>query len=766
MNIMFQPIYWIGCRESEIVDCDHLFAGSITIFGSGKENNKAFDRENGWRYDYNHDNDQWSSFVGEKISKICQSQPDARFMLYDPNDIFSYGNELPNRLLCQNDEMLLDLLNNKHRTRNWLSECVPVLPYLIRKGVDIKYKELCQAFPEFTEFVLQEVYSCGGSGTHFISSAQELKKYLADEKTYSLSPYLKNSFSPNIHMIIYDNEVILLPPSIQLFSSGAKKFHYQGADFTLSKHLPKDIFRKITDVAKCIGERLRFAGYRGICGVDFLVCNNELYFMEINARFQSSTFLINKALKGAGKNCSMQALHLDAFSHATCSFDIQGLSIPYSFWGYSYDPKLRNQLHYIYKLHKSTDNDIQCVDDNLDWNMKLDSKTYLFKSVFQGGIASISPESQCRVRSNINLDLIYNQINTYSSENAYMWKIMLLNHGVRISTRAIKRSLDNGGLNFEEFEAVDMVINKQIYVSVPYKTKFSYLSPFEVDISESGQYELLFWDNPLAHITLRYNDPTAMCRTKSGIPYGDIAYLGNDRLRVYHRTGCFFKDNKIGCTFCDIESNEISFTFDDMKEVVDTYKSAQGIRHYLIGGGSACPDSDFSGIIQLATYIKDTTHKPIYLMSLPPKKTSILAKLKEAGITEVAFNLELFDRKLAQTYMPGKGQIPLDTYKMAFEEATRLWGKNGNVRTIFIVGLEPKESLLSGIEWACKLGVSPILSLFKPIEGTELSYLLPPSDAEIMDIYVSAINICNKYGIELGPSCHYCEDNTLKVSLK
>ena len=766
MNIMFEPIYWIGCRESEIDDCDHLFAGSITIFGSGKENNKAFDQENHWRYDYNQDNAQWNSFVAEKVSEICALYPDARFMLYDSDEIFAYGNELPNRLICQNDQILLDVLNNKHRTRNWLSECVPVLPYLVRKGADLKYEDLCQSFPEFTEFVSQEVYSCGGSGTHFISSAQEFEKYIVDEKTYSVSPYLKNSFSPNIHMIIYDNEVLLLPPSVQLFSSGTNKFHYQGADFVLGQRMPKDIFKRIIEAAQCIGDRLRFAGYRGICGVDFLVCDKKLYFMEINSRFQSSTFLINKALKDADMNCSMQALHLDAFIHSTCSFDIRNLSVPYSFWGYSYDVNLRNNLQYIYELHKSADNDVQCVDDNLNWNMKLDDGTYLFKSVFHRGIAAISPESRCRLHSNINLSSMGNQINTYSSQNAYMWKIMLLNHGVRISDNALKKSLCNGGFNFEEFEAVDMVINKQLYVSVPYKTNISHLSPFEVDINEHDQYQLHYFGNTLANITLRYSDTIASQTTKNDIPYCEIAYLGNDRLRIYHRAGCFFKDNQIGCRFCDIETTEKSFKFDDIKEVLDTYESVQGIRHYLIGGGSACPDSDFSDIIQLATHIKDTTHKPIYLMSLPPKDTSVLIKLKEAGITEVAFNLELFDRELAQMYMPGKGQIPLNTYKIAFEEATRLWGKTGNVRTIFIVGLESKESLLTGIEWACKLGVSPILSLFKPIEGTELSDLLPPSDAEIIDIYMRAINICHEYGLELGPSCHYCEDNTLKVTLK
>lgn len=761
---MIQSLYWIGCRESEITDCNYLFAGSITIFGSGRNGNRAFDQDKFLRYNYNLDNIQWNRFVEKCISEICSADPEAQFLLYYPDEVLTYGDELPKRVFCQNNEILLELLEDKHRTRKWLSECVPILPYLIRNGNMITYKDICQSFSGFTEFVAQEAYSCGGSGTYFISSVEECEKCFSDGRVYSISPYMRNSFSPNIHIVVYESEVVVLPPSIQLFSSEAKRFHYQGADFPLAQRVSTDITEKIMDYAQRIGDRLRFAGYRGICGIDFLVYNNEVYLMEINARFQSSTFLINKAMKDMQINYSMQELHMDAFLNPSCTHIISKINVPYSFWGYSYDPKIRSKLQYIHKLHKSIRN-IQCLDDNLNWNMILEQETYLFKSVFRGSIAALSSESRCRVHCNIDINSLDNDVSD-SFSDAVMLKIMLLNHGVRISNEAIDYSLNNGGFNFEEFEAVDMLIDKTFYVSVPYEANRSQISPFEVSIDDKKAYQLRYCDKVIANIDLRYADNMGMKSTKDGHLYSDIAYMSNDRLRIYHRTGCFFKENQIDCKFCDMETGKKAFSFDDIKEILDSYKSEKKIRHYLIGGGSEKPDSDFADIIKLAAYIKDTTQKPIYLMSLPPMNTSTLTKLKDAGITEVAFNLEVFDRQLARTYMPGKGQIPLDVYESAFQEATRLWGKGGNVRTIFIVGLESKESLLAGIEWVCQMGISPILSLFKPIEGTALSHLLPPSDYEIMDIYRNTLRICEKYKVELGPACHYCEDNTLKISLK
>lgn len=138
--------------------------------------------------------------------------------------------------------------------------------------------------------------------------------------------------------------------------------------------------------------------------------------------------------------------------------------------------------------------------------------------------------------------------------------------------------------------------------------------------------------------------------------------------------------------------------------------------------------------------------------------------LYDAGITEVAFNLEVFNRTLAQKYMPGKGSIPLECYEKAFREAVRIWGNKGAVRSMVIVGLESEESLLKGIEYLCTLGVAPILSLLKPITGTPLHYLLPPSDETVLHIVHQAQIICQHYDLELGPSCHYCEDNSIKIT--
>ena len=153
-------------------------------------------------------------------------------------------------------------------------------------------------------------------------------------------------------------------------------------------------------------------------------------------------------------------------------------------------------------------------------------------------------------------------------------------------------------------------------------------------------------------------------------------------------------------------------------------------------------------------------------MSIPPSDLEIISKLYNAGISEMAFNIEIFDDNLAIKYMPGKGRISREHYYKALTKATSLCGKNGNVRSMVIIGLEPEETLLTGIEKLCQIGVQPMLSIFRPMENTLLEYLLPMTCQKIYELYLKIHNICFKYGQSLGPTCIYCQNNTLAIPLK
>ena len=759
------PLFWIGIRESEIIDTGTLFTGSITIFGSGKGTNYSFDKDYNYRFDYNKEFDNFDLYLNEKALEIIQIYPSCKFLLYYSVDINIVCSEVLERIVCVNDIDIINLLEDKINTRMWLSDLIPLPPFIVEYGENISYKKAKEYFLNYNQFVIQADYSCGGSGTWIFDDKNMdiIKKRINANDKYTISPLLSNSISINTHIIIYNKSVLLLPPSIQLINLENYCFSYKGADFIAYQYLPEYIRKKSKIYASKIGERLRKTGYRGVIGIDFIADEAEVYFMEINARFQSSTFLINKAFRQANLDISVQQLHINAFEYDNVYIP-QELHVNYSFYNYAYNVDTFFQIKYLYNRFHSCESVIECIDDSLNWNMDFDANTYLFKIIFNTNISALSQENNLLVQSNIYMN--NKTILTNKNWRNHLWKlkIMLFSHGIRVNENAEKKLIKQGGINYEEFEALDLIIENQFYISVPYLTAFSQLSPFEICLDKNGKFFLSYYEKKLAYVNIRTYNKMGLEKTKSGLLYEDISYMGYDRLRIYYRNGCYYKTQNHGCKFCDIENNCAILPLEDLKEIVDVYLDYPNLKHYLIGGGSDCPNSDFKKIVKIAQYIKEKSSKPIYLMSTPPKDTRILGDLYKSGITEVSFNLEVFDRNFAQKYMPGKGTIPIQVYENAFREAVKIWGNTGNVRSIFIVGLEPEESLLKGVKYVCEMGVVPILSLLKPIQSTELHYMLPPSDTTILHICMEAQKICASYGLELGPACHFCEDNSLKIT--
>ena len=150
-------------------------------------------------------------------------------------------------------------------------------------------------------------------------------------------------------------------------------------------------------------------------------------------------------------------------------------------------------------------------------------------------------------------------------------------------------------------------------------------------------------------------------------------------------------------------------------------------------------------------------------MCLPPRDLTVLKTWYDAGVTEIAFNLELFDRGLAEWYMPGKGKLPFSQYLSALEAGVSLWGSSGNVRTLFIAGLESTESLLEGIEAVASRGIMPILSVFRALKETETEDIVPPANRWLLDLFERGERICQHYQLHLGPSCPACQNNTLSL---
>ena len=111
----------------------------------------------------------------------------------------------------------------------------------------------------------------------------------------------------------------------------------------------------------------------------------------------------------------------------------------------------------------------------------------------------------------------------------------------------------------------------------------------------------------------------------------------------------------------------------------------------MIGGASNDRIYEPTLIKDILKIIRIHTDKPIYIMSLPPQDLNDIQEYKKLGANEIAFNLEIYDETISKEIMPGKGMISRNEYLKALQKAVEVFGNDGQVRSMLIVGLEPLE---------------------------------------------------------------------------
>lgn len=741
---------WVGPRD---IDCfqDTLFSDSICYYSDN--NLQAFRESKIYGSNFN-------KFIEKNMLQILEQHSDAQFIFYNPKTAYHLDKSLRQYVLCLNDNNLLNLLNDKVYTRYWLRRYVPVLPSVVLDSPYLSFEELGDSLGCSEEYVVQQNKSSGGLGTFILTKENGMLSVLKKnyKELFIISLYIHKSFAININAIIGEKNTILLPLSLQLSERNKERILYHGADYIAARSIPLNLKEKIKEYANIILTHIKEIGYRGIIGLDFLVTENEIYFLEINPRYQASSFLINIALE-QNKLPSLSKMNLAAFyEQSNLDTSVEQLIVNYSFYKYLYTSGAKH-LYYVFQKAAFSKYVKQIVTDGWNPQLHAEEDAYCYSIIFQTNIASVNPDFRCDVYSNIygEEEYLKENINTVMG-----LKIALINQGCNITDEAKCYLKSKGIIKKAVFSAIDFRLANGIPINAPINLKFGELSPFT--ICYDSKLTINYYNKIISTVTLELEPDWNNRYTQGGIPFSRIAYLSTDRLRLKHESICTFKKMGKGCFFCNLPERAIDFSQSDFNEVLDALLANPTFRHILIGGGSGNPLTESKEIIDLAKKIRARNKDiSIYLMSIPPAKPEILQDYKDAGITEVAFNIEIWDRTIAQKLMPGKGNIPLSHYIDVLRESVNIWGKEGNVRTALIVGLNQNELLLEATEYLCQLGIQPMFSIFRPMIGTRLESVVPPSNQTLLSLYYNILEVCTKYRMEPGPSCKECRNNMLAI---
>ena len=265
-----------------------------------------------------------------------------------------------------------------------------------------------------------------------------------------------------------------------------------------------------------------------------------------------------------------------------------------------------------------------------------------------------------------------------------------------------------------------------------------------------------------------YDEKTA--KGNEMIKIGQIG--GKDDLFFCYQNYCsHFAKNK-QCGFCNLVST--SNVYDsvvrrkDAGEIGEVTKAAWAegdVNHVNITGGCINPKREITIVSEIFESIREYTGfdtVPGTLLPSPAKGDAI-DKYFETGVGSLSFAMEVWDKKYYEAICPGKSESTSHgDFVESIKKAVGVFGE-GNVYTIFVMGLEPKETFLEGVNTISELGANIIPFVWSPNPGSKLSGHRAPFAEWYAETTRQAVEIVHEHKVPAGTKnhCYLCDGNSL-----
>lgn len=145
--------------------------------------------------------------------------------------------------------------------------------------------------------VLRTSQSSGGEGVVLVSSPEQIEeRWPAQPDAFvGVAPFLSDAISVNLSSCVFsDGAIRMHPPSVQLIGiqgCTTRRFGYCGNDFARIANFDDRTFAQLESMALTAGRWLYRERYVGAFGLDALIHDGDVFFTEINPRFQGSSEL-------------------------------------------------------------------------------------------------------------------------------------------------------------------------------------------------------------------------------------------------------------------------------------------------------------------------------------------------------------------------------------------------------------------------------------------------------------------------------------------
>ena len=165
------------------------------------------------------------------------------------------------------------------------------------------------------------------------------------------------------------------------------------------------------------------------------------------------------------------------------------------------------------------------------------------------------------------------------------------------------------------------------------------------------------------------------------------------------------------CRFCPVPKlrGEVKVPNEILRLVEEAKRTGQLKAISLTSGVEKSPEDEVRKAVSIVKALRALYDLPIGVSVYPTDTSS--EELKQAGATEIKYNVETMDQEIFARVCPG---LMLNYILKSLEEAVKIFGKN-RVSSNFILGLgESDECVVEGVTRLAEMGVIPNLRPISP----------------------------------------------------
>lgn len=368
-----------------------------------------------------------------------------------------------------------------------------------------------------------------------------------------------------------------------------------------------------------------------------------------------------------------------------------------------------------------------------------------------------------------------------SIRDSILLKAALLTEGVRADSESLeglgtKYKEQNHGLFGWDFENhIDLKLPDDFYLpdGTVVQFRLNSKSPYNVK-KENNDLKLYHNDHEICEVRWMERPEYYNQKTTNGNEMVKIGQLGGDDCLFFcFQNYCSNYRDKNQCAFCNLVSTSTTYAsvirkkdVQDIGEVAAAAWKEGKVNHVNITGGCYISGKEVEVVSQIIGSIREHTgfeRVPGVVLPAPAKGADNIQSYYDSGIQSLGYAMEVWDEQYYKAICPGKSATTShDEFVENIKKAVEIFGK-GNIYISMVMGLEPKETFLEGIEVLSAIGANVIPFVWAANPGSKLEGHRAPSAEWYTETILEAAEIVYNHQVPWGTEnhCYLCDGNSL-----